>query len=77
TNVSQIKRFSAMCGASMPAALLRKLEPVAADADAVGEIGVEHATLQCQELLARGAPGVHFYTLNRSRATLEILRRLR
>jgi methylenetetrahydrofolate reductase (NADPH) len=77
TNVSQIKRFSAMCGAHMPAALLQRLEPVASDADAVGEIGVQHATEQCRELLARGVPGVHFYTLNRSKATLEILRRLR
>ena len=77
TNVSQIKRFTAMCGASMPDALLQKLEPVAADADAVGEIGVQHAVEQCRELLAKGAPGVHFYTLNRSKATVEILKRLR
>jgi methylenetetrahydrofolate reductase (NADPH) len=77
TNVSQIKRFTAMCGASMPDALTQKLEPVAADADAVGEIGVQHAVDQCRELLAKGAPGVHFYTLNRSKATVEILKRLR
>jgi methylenetetrahydrofolate reductase (NADPH) len=77
TNVSQIKRFTALCGARIPAALLHKLEPVASDADAVVEIGVNHATEQCQELLARGVPGVHFYTLNRSKATVEILRRLR
>jgi methylenetetrahydrofolate reductase (NADPH) len=77
TNVSQIKRFTAMCGAGMPDALLQKLEPAAADADAVGEIGVQHAVEQCRELLAKGAPGVHFYTLNRSRATVEILKRLR
>jgi methylenetetrahydrofolate reductase (NADPH) len=77
TNVSQIKRFTAMCGARMPDALLQKLEPVAADADAVGEIGVQHAVEQCRELLEKGAPGVHFYTLNRSQATVEILRRLR
>jgi methylenetetrahydrofolate reductase (NADPH) len=77
TNVSQIKRFSAMCGTRMPAALLHKLEPIATDADAVCEVGVEHALAQCQDLLARGAPGIHFYTLNRSKATLEILRRLR
>jgi methylenetetrahydrofolate reductase (NADPH) len=77
TNVSQIKRFTAMCGAHMPSALMHKLEPVADDADAVGEIGVEHAVAQCRELLARGAPGVHFYTLNRSKATVEILLRLR
>ena len=77
TNVSQIKRFTAMCGASMPAGLMQKLEPVANDADAVGEIGVQHAVEQCRDLLAKGAPGVHFYTLNRSKATVEILRRLR
>jgi methylenetetrahydrofolate reductase (NADPH) len=77
TNVSQSKRFTAMCGAQLPAALLQKLDAVAADADAVGEIGVEHAVAQCQELLAKGAPGVHFYTLNRSKATVEILKRLR
>jgi len=77
TNVSQIKRFTATCGASMPEALLQRLEPVAADTDAVVEIGVQHALAQCQDLLARGAPGIHFYTLNRSKATVEILRRLR
>ena len=78
TNVSQIKRFTAMCGARMPSELLQKLEPVSADAEAVGEIGVQHAVReQCRELLDRGAPGVHFYTLNRSKATVEILRRLR
>ena len=77
TNVSQIKRFTAMCGASMPDALLQKLEPAASDAEAVGEIGVQHAVDQCRELLASGAPGVHFYTLNRSKATVEILKRLR
>jgi len=77
TNVSQSKRFTAMCGARMPAGLLQKLEPVASDADAVVELGVRHATEQCRELLEGGAPGVHFYTLNRSKATVEILRRLR
>lgn len=77
TNVSQIKRFTAMCGARIPDGLLQKLEPIAGDADAVVEMGVQHATSQCRDLLARGAPGVHFYTLNRSKATVEILRRLR
>ena len=78
TNVSQSKRFTAMCGAHLPEALLKKLDAVAADdADAVGEIGVQHAVAQCRELLAKGAPGLHFYTLNRSKATVEILKRLR
>jgi methylenetetrahydrofolate reductase (NADPH) len=56
---------------------MQLLEPIAADADAVGEVGVQHAVAQCRELLDKGAPGIHFYTLNRSRATVEILRRLR
>jgi methylenetetrahydrofolate reductase (NADPH) len=77
TNVSQIKRFTAICGARMPEGLMQKLEPVASDPEAVGEIGVQHAVAQCRELLAKGAPGVHFYTLNRSKATVEILKRLR
>jgi methylenetetrahydrofolate reductase (NADPH) len=77
TNVSQIKRFTAMCGARIPEGLLQQLEPVQNDPDAVAELGVGHATRQCRELLASGAPGVHFYTLNRSKATVEILRRLR
>jgi methylenetetrahydrofolate reductase (NADPH) len=77
TNVSQIKRFTAMCGARIPSDLLERLEKAGGDADAVAAIGVEHATAQCRELLARDAPGIHFYTLNRSTATVEILERLR
>jgi methylenetetrahydrofolate reductase (NADPH) len=77
TNVSQIKRFTAMCGASIPAPLLARLEAIGADAAAVQAIGVEHATEQCRALLAGGAPGIHFYTLNRSPATVEVLERLR
>jgi methylenetetrahydrofolate reductase (NADPH) len=77
TNLSQIKRFTAMCGARLPSDLLRKLETAGDDADLVRAIGVDHATAQCRDLLARGVPGVHFYTLNRSRATRDILDRLR
>ncbi len=73
TNVSQIKRFTAICGARIPPALLSQLEPVQDDASAVHALGVAHAVSQCRELLAGGAPGVHFYTLNRSTASVEIL----
>jgi methylenetetrahydrofolate reductase (NADPH) len=77
TNASQIKRFTAGCGASIPAPLLEKLDAAGDDAEAVRAIGVEHATAQCRDLLSRGVPGIHFYTLNRSRATRDILDRLR
>ena len=76
-NYRQIVRFTRMCGASIPPALHERLEPVAEDADAVFEIGVDWAWQQCEALLAGGAPGIHFYTLNRSRATQLIFERLR
>ena len=76
-NYRQIVRFTRMCGASIPLALQERLEPVAEDADAVFEIGVDWAWQQCETLLAGGAPGIHFYTLNRSRATQLIFERLR
>jgi methylenetetrahydrofolate reductase (NADH) len=77
TNVDQIKRFTEMCGASIPRPLLAQLELRRDDADAVIQFGVAYATLQCADLLARGAPGIHFYTLNKSPATRAILSALR
>jgi methylenetetrahydrofolate reductase (NADPH) len=77
TNLAQIKRITSLSGGRIPAELLGRLEAVAADPDAVRAIGVDHATEQCRGLVAGGAPGVHFYTLNRSLATRHILDRLR
>jgi methylenetetrahydrofolate reductase (NADPH) len=77
TNVSQIKTITGMCGATIPPALLEQLEARSADAESVAELGVAYATLQCAELLAGGAPGIHFYTLNRSPATRAILSALK
>jgi Methylenetetrahydrofolate reductase len=68
--------FTTMCGATLPTALRQRLEPVADDPQAVLETGVDWAWRQCEELLANGAPGVHFYTLNRSLATQRIFARL-
>jgi methylenetetrahydrofolate reductase (NADPH) len=77
TNFEQIKRFTSMCGASLPPDLLRELGLRADQPDAVADFGVAYATLQCADLLAKGAPGIHFYTLNRSTATRAILSALR
>ena len=76
TNVDQIKRFTTMCGASIPAPLLARLEAVKEDHAKVVELGIEHAVTQCRELLAGGAPGIHFYTLNKSPATRAVFERL-
>jgi methylenetetrahydrofolate reductase (NADPH) len=77
TNLAQIKKITGMCGATIPDALLRELELRADNPEAVAELGVAYATLQCAELLANGAPGIHFYTLNRSPATRAILTALK
>jgi len=76
TNVGQVKRFTEMCGVSIPASLLSALEPVQDDPEAVMRLGIEHAAAQCRELLSRGAPGIHFFTLNKSPATRAILESL-
>jgi methylenetetrahydrofolate reductase (NADPH) len=77
TNVKQIKTITGMCAATLPGELERELDERADDPEAVAELGVAYATLQCSDLLARGAPGIHFYTLNRSPATRAILAALR
>jgi methylenetetrahydrofolate reductase (NADPH) len=79
TNFDQIKRFTTLCGASIPEPLHEQLESAhqAAHPEAVTELGVAYATLQCADLLARGAPGIHFYTLNKSPATRAILAALK
>jgi methylenetetrahydrofolate reductase (NADPH) len=66
-----------LSGAVIPEQLRRELHARAEDAEAVLDFGVAYATLQCAELLAAGAPGIHFYTLNRSPATRAILSALK
>lgn len=77
TNLQQIDRFTRMCGATVPMRLQLQFERMGADAEAVMQLGVAHATVQCMELLQRGVPGLHFYTLNKSPATRMIVSALR
>ena len=73
---AQIKRFTALCGARIPAPLAAKLEELGADDAAATEFGIEYATQQCEDLLRAGAPGIHFYTLNKGYSTVRILKNL-
>ena len=73
TNADQIDRFTRLCGATVPMRLTLEIEKRRHDPEAIVQLGVAHATVQCVELLARGVPGIHFYTLNRSLATRMIL----
>lgn len=73
TNYEAIARMTKMSGATMPRRLLAELEARIGEPEAVAELGVAFTTLQCRELLARGAPGLHFYTLNRSPATRAVV----
>ena len=77
TNFSQIKRIADMCKSRFPERFERELEERRDDPDATTSLGVAYATLQCADLLAKGAPGIHFYTLNKSPATRAILAALR
>ena len=77
TNLAQIERFATFSGAPLPEPLVSSLHAVAGDPAAVRSVGLGFATRFCDRLLAGGAPGLHFFTLNRSTATAEILANLR
>ncbi|MSU34234.1 MAG: methylenetetrahydrofolate reductase [NAD(P)H] [Pedosphaera sp.] len=73
---NQTKKFTQMCGARLPAPFLQRLEELGDDDEAVTQYGIEYATRQCDELLREGAPGIHFYTLNRARSAVQVVRNL-
>jgi methylenetetrahydrofolate reductase (NADPH) len=75
-STSQIKRFTALCGACVPHALLAELDRRGDDDEAVTAYGIEYATRQCEELLREGAPGLHFYTLNKAHSTTAVVKNL-
>jgi methylenetetrahydrofolate reductase (NADPH) len=75
-SASQVRRFVTLCGATLPPPLLSQLEKLGDDDQAVSEFGIEYATTQCEALLREGAPGLHFYTLNKARSATEVLKNL-
>src|SRR4029079_7102233 len=77
TKGRRLEAMRALGGATIPARLRRELVSRSSQPDAVGDFGVAYATMQCAELLRGGAPGIHFYTLNRSPATRAILSALK
>ena len=76
-STAQITKFTALCGAKLPALLVAELEKRGDNDEAAAQYGIEYATRQCEELLGEGAPGIHFYTLNKTRSTTAILKNLR
>ena len=75
-SATQIKKFTQMCGARIPAGLGAKLDEIGQNDAAAAEFGIEYATRQCEELLRAGVPGLHFYTLNKAHSTVRVLKNL-
>lgn len=75
-SATQITKFTQLCGAKIPPALRSKLDALGTDDEATMKFGIEYATRQCEELLRAGVPGLHFYTLNKAPATVQVLKNL-
>ncbi len=75
-SASQVKKFTSLCGAKIPPAMLARLEQLATDDEAATAYGIEYAAAQCRELLDHGVTGLHFYSLNKARSTVEVIQRL-
>lgn len=77
TNYQQIEKFIAMCGATVPKELIEKLERVKENREESEKIGIDYAVKQCEDLIKNGVKGLHFYTLNKSKATIKIYENLK
>lgn len=77
TDYAQTQRICNLCGAKIPSRLVELLEHVKEDKQKVTQIGIEYATSQCEELLMKGVPGIHFYVLNKSHAVKAVLENLK
>jgi methylenetetrahydrofolate reductase (NADPH) len=75
-SATQIVKFTQLCGAKIPPLLRAKLDELGGNDEAAAEFGIEYATRQCEELLRAGVPGLHFYTLNKARSTVQVLKNL-
>ncbi len=75
-SATQITRFTRLCGAKIPPPLQARLQELGDNDEATAEFGIEYATRQCEELLRAGVPGLHFYTLNKSHSTVQIIKNL-
>jgi methylenetetrahydrofolate reductase (NADH) len=75
-SATQITKFTQMCGARIPARLRQRLDELGTNDEAAIEFGIEYATEQCKDLLRAGVPGLHFYTLNKARSTVQVLKNL-
>jgi methylenetetrahydrofolate reductase (NADPH) len=75
-SASQIKKFTTLCGASIPSPLMAKLEELGTDDAGATAYGIDYATKQCEELLRAGVEGLHFYTLNKAHSTTEVVKNL-
>lgn len=73
TNLAQIQRITSLCGSKLPDQFVQRLSQKEHDVDWQFEVGVEFAAAQVKELIDQGAPGIHFYVLNKSQATLRVL----
>ena len=76
-SATQIKKFTALCGSKIPPKLQVRLDALGTDDEAALKFGIEYCTEQCAELLRAGAPGLHFYTLNKAHSTVQVLKNLK